>query len=67
MSTKIIGWILIVLGIVIVVISAAADVIGLGNAAKMVFGWRQILGTAVGVVVAVVGTWLAMRKPLPKQ
>ena len=67
MSTKTIGLILIVLGVIIAVISATADVIGLGNQVQMGFGWRQQLGTAVGVVVAVVGIWLALRKPQPKK
>ena len=67
MSTKTIGLILIVLGVIIAVVSAAADVIGLGNQAQMGFGWRQQLGTAAGVVLALVGIWLATRKPQPKK
>jgi len=67
MSTKTIGLILIVLGVIIAVVSAAADVIGLGNQVQMGFGWRQQLGTAAGVVLALVGIWLATRKPQPKK
>jgi hypothetical protein len=27
------------------------------------FGWKQIIGTAIGVIVAIVGVWLALSKP----
>jgi len=61
MARKTIGWILLVLGIIILVGSGAADVLGIGGSAGL--GWRQLLGAAIGIIVALVGTWLAVRKP----
>jgi len=66
MSKKSIGLVLIALGVVIVVVSMAADAIGIGNQVELGIGWKQQLGTAFGVVVALVGVWLAMRKPNQK-
>jgi uncharacterized membrane protein (DUF441 family) len=60
MSKKTIGYILIALGVILAIVSLAADVIGIGGAG---FGWKQILGTAIGVIVAIVGVWLALSKP----
>jgi hypothetical protein len=59
MNKKTIGYILIALGVILAVISLAADVIGIGSPG---FGMQQILGTAVGVIVAIVGVWLALSK-----
>jgi uncharacterized membrane protein YccC len=51
-----VGWIVAGVGLVVVFISAAADVIGIssGGSAEM-FGNRQIIGTIVGAVVAAAG------------
>jgi hypothetical protein len=59
-NKKTIGIALIVLGVVVLVVSLAADAIGLGGAPG--FGYRQIIGTIVGVIVAVVGYVLYSRK-----
>ena len=59
MNKKTIGYILIALGVILAVISLAADVIGIGSPG---FGMQQILGTTVGVIVAIVGVWLALSK-----
>jgi hypothetical protein len=64
MSKRTIGYVLIALGVVVLVVSLAADVIGIGG--SLVFGWKQQLGTAVGVIVALVGVWLARIKPNQK-
>lgn len=65
MSKRTIGFVLIALGVVIVVVSLAADVIGIGNV--LGFGWKQQLGTAIGVIMAIVGVWLALSKPNQKK
>ncbi len=44
---------LLIVGIVLMVVSLAADPLGIGAAPGM--GWRQLAGTAVGVVLAVAG------------
>jgi hypothetical protein len=64
MSKRTIGYVLIALGVVVLVVSLAADVIGIGG--SLVFGWKQQLGTAVGVIAALVGVWLARIKPNQK-
>jgi len=66
MSTRTIGFVLVALGVVIAVVSLAADAIGIGNQVELGIGWKQQLGTAFGVVMALVGVWLAMRKPNQK-
>ncbi len=57
MSKKTIGIVGLILGIIILVVSLGADVFGLGNA--MGFGWKQILGAVLGVILALVGGWMA--------
>ena len=61
MGKKTVGIVLLVVGIVILVLSLAADPLGIGGG-NVVFGPRQIAGTIVGVVVAVVGLVLRLRK-----
>ena len=60
MSQKTLGTILVVLGVVLLLVAVFADTLGFG--AGRGFGWKQIVGSVVGVVVAVVGAWLARRK-----
>lgn len=44
---------LVIVGVVVTLISVLADVIGVG--AHPDFGWRQIVGAALGVIIAGVG------------
>jgi hypothetical protein len=60
MSQKNLGYILIVVGVVILLVSVFADTLGIGSSAS--FGWKQIAGTVIGVLVALAGGWLATRK-----
>ena len=55
-----ISTVLIILGIVLLVVSVAADVLGIGGAPG--FGYKQIIGTAAGVVLVVVGFVMSRRK-----
>ena len=55
------GIALLVVGIVIFVVSLAADPLGLGGS-NAVFGPRQVASTVVGAIVAVVGLVLRLRK-----
>ena len=61
MGKNTLGIVLLVVGIVIVVVSLAADPLGLGSG-NVAFGPRQIAGTIVGAIVAVVGVVLRLRK-----
>ena len=55
-STKIIvAWVLIVIGVIVLAISALADVFNLGRPG---FGIVQILGIVLGLVIAGIGALL---------
>ena len=51
---------LLLAGTLIAAMSLLADVIGLG-AQPGVIGWKQILGVAVGLLVAFIGVVIALR------
>lgn len=53
MSARTRSLILIIVGMILVLLSLVADLSGVGAHAG--FGWKQILGTGFGVVLAVVG------------
>ena len=57
---KITGMVLLVAGVVVVIVSVAADYIGMGGFSG--FGYKQITGTILGIVMIVVGLVL-----LPKR
>lgn len=59
-NMKTIGIILMVVGIVLLVLSLTADMIGIGGAPG--FGIKQIAGSIGGGVIAVVGLVLFRRK-----
>ena len=60
-NKKTIGIALLVVGVIVLIVSLAADAIGIGGAVGA-FGYKQIIGAVVGVVVAVVGFVLYSRK-----
>ncbi len=60
MSRKSIGIVLLVIGVLILLVSALADVVGLG-ADPQVFGYRQIAGVAAGAAIGVIGGVLYWR------
>jgi uncharacterized membrane protein YccC len=51
---------LIVVGVVVLLGSAMADIIGLG-AQPLTFGYKQIAGSAIGAVLALIGAVLYWR------
>jgi hypothetical protein len=55
MSKKTLGILLIAFGLLLAVVSLTADVIGLGNGSG--FGWEQITGSIVGVLLVAGGAW----------
>jgi hypothetical protein len=60
MSTKSLGVVLVVLGLVLAAISLLADVLGLG-ADPGIIGWKQLLGAGVGVLIMIGGAVLFVR------
>jgi hypothetical protein len=54
------GGALVVIGLTIGGVSLLADVIGLG-AQPGIIGWKQILGTALGLVILIVGISMLVR------
>ena len=58
MSKRTIGIGLIVIGVIVLIVSLAADSLGIGGAPGI--GMKQLAGAGVGVVVAIVGGWLMM-------
>jgi len=57
---KTIGTVLLVVGIVVLLLSLIADLIGIGGWPG--FGTYQIVGAIVGAIVAVVGLVLTLQK-----
>ena len=53
---KVSGTFLLVLGVVLLVLSLLADVIGVGG--NPGFGYRQIIGVVLGAVAIIRGVWL---------
>lgn len=61
MSRKTIALIVVVAGIALVIVSALADVIGIGGGGG--FGLRQVSGVIVGVLAVAFGWLFGFRKP----
>jgi hypothetical protein len=57
------AWILIGAGVLVVLISAFADPMGLGRSPG--FGWRQTLGVVVGALVVAAGAYLRRGRGSP--
>lgn len=57
---KTVGVVLLVVGIIILVLSLAADPLGIGGSPA--FGRDQIIGAIVGAIVTVVGLILRLKK-----
>lgn len=62
MSRKAQGVVLLVIGVLLFLLSLAADPLGVGAAPGL--GWKQIVGAVVGVVLAGAGMTL-QRKAAP--
>ena len=58
-TKKVIAWILTVGGVILLVVSALADVLNIGQAG---FGAVQIVGVVVGIIVAIIGIMM-LRPP----
>jgi hypothetical protein len=56
MERRQIGYLVAAVGALLVVVSALADPIGVGEGGG--FGWKQAVGVVVGAVLVAVGGWL---------
>jgi preprotein translocase subunit SecG len=53
---------ILVVGIVMLLISLGADLIGIGGSPG-IFGYKQVAGTLAGIILALVGAFLYLRSP----
>jgi len=58
-NKKTIGIALIVIGVIVLIVSLIADAIGLGGAPG--FGYKQIIGSLAGVIIAVIGYYYSRK------
>lgn len=56
------AWALLVIGLIVVLLSLLADVLGIGQVSG--FGWRQGVGVIIGVLLAGLGGYWG-RRPKP--
>jgi hypothetical protein len=56
MERRQVGYVLLALGAALLVVSALADPIGIGEGGG--FGWKQTVGVIAGALVAAAGGWL---------
>ena len=59
-NKKTMGIALLAVGAIMLIVSLAADVIGIGGAVG--FGYKQIVGSIAGVIVVVIGFVIYSRK-----
>ena len=61
MNSTRLAWLLVVIGLIVVALSALADPIGIG-AGESGFGWKQATGVVVGGLVAAAGAIVLRRQ-----
>ena len=59
-GNRALGTVVLVVGLVVLLGSVLADIVGLG-ASPLVFGYRQLAGSAAGLVLVVIGAVLYWR------
>lgn len=63
-NNKLVGTVLIAGGVLLLLASATADMVGVGDPQGQ-FGWKQITGCVIGVIDIAVGVLLNKRQPAP--
>jgi hypothetical protein len=61
MSSKWIGRIVTIAGVILLLVSLAANPLGIGSN-PLEFGWLQALGSVIGCLAIAGGLWLSMRE-----
>jgi hypothetical protein len=62
MTKRNIGWLLVIVGTVIQIVSLAADFLGIGEQLGII-GWKQLSGAAIGLIVILIGVWFLSKNP----
>jgi hypothetical protein len=63
MNSTRLGWLLVVIGLIVLAVSALADPIGIGSEGDgSGFGWKQITGVVVGGLAAAAGLIVVWRQ-----
>jgi hypothetical protein len=65
MSNKLVGWIGIIVGVLLILISLGADLIGIGTYPGI--NSAQLVGMAGGLVVLALGVFVLLKKQKPKE
>ncbi|HSW37922.1 MAG TPA: hypothetical protein VLL97_00345 [Acidobacteriota bacterium] len=65
MYVKVIGWVVLVFGVILLTVSLLADLIGLGGMPG--FGWRQSIGAATGGFMLLAGGGLVFKSAARKK
>lgn len=60
MSKRTLGFILFVVGVVGILVSLGADVLGVGSYPGI--NWAQLLGAILSFIIAMVGGWMSQSK-----
>jgi hypothetical protein len=59
-TRRMVGWVIVAVGVVIAIIGGLADQIGLGGEGPDEFGGKQVAALVVGIVIAIVGLVVAL-------
>ena len=62
-NRKLLGLAVLAIGIVLVVLSIFADTFGIGQQDEFTYGWKQAIGTVIGVALIAVGALLWRAAP----
>jgi hypothetical protein len=62
-TRRIVGWVIVVLGVAVAVVGGLADQIGLGGEGPDDFGGKQVAAVVVGAVLVVAGLVVALWRP----
>ncbi|MGH9228100.1 MAG: hypothetical protein ACRD07_05095 [Acidimicrobiales bacterium] len=62
-TRKLAGWVIVAIGVIIAVVGALADQIGVGEDEGGGFGGRQVAVLVVGLVIAAIGVAVALWRP----
>jgi hypothetical protein len=66
-TRRLVGWVIVAAGVVIAVVGALADQIGLGGEGPDKFAGKQVAAVIVGLVVAAVGLAVALWPSGPRE